>query len=148
MKVAIGADHAGFELKEHVRSLVEKAGHEVADHGADSAESVDYPDYAAKVARAVVRGEAERGILCCATGLGMGMAANRFGGIRAAPCTCEYAAEMARRHNDANVLALGARIVTKEIAERIVGVFLTTSFEGGRHARRTAKMDCGADKER
>jgi ribose 5-phosphate isomerase B len=141
MKIAVGADHAGLALKEHVRAHLEKAAHEVADLGTRSSDSVDYPDFAAKVAKAVAQGEAERGILCCGTGLGMAMAANRFRGVRAAPCTMEYQAEMARRHNDANVLALGGRVVTKEIAERVVEVFLTTASEGGRHARRADMMD-------
>ena len=141
MRIAVGADHAGFALKEHVRLFLDKAGHEVTDHGTHSAELVDYPDYARKVARAVARGEADRGILCCGTGLGMAMAANRFPSVRAAPCSLEYAAEMARRHNDANVLALGGRVVTREMAERIVHAFLTTPFEGGRHSVRTAALD-------
>ncbi|MHC4248834.1 MAG: ribose 5-phosphate isomerase B [Planctomycetota bacterium] len=144
MKIAVGSDHAGFALKEHVRAHVEAAGHDVADVGTFSAESVDYPDFAAKVALAVVRGEAERGILVCGTGLGVSMTANRFRGVRAAPCTGEFAAEMTRRHNDANVLCLGGRLVTKELAERIVDVFLSTPFEGGRHARRVAKIDDSA----
>jgi len=141
MKIAIGSDHAGFALKEHVRAQAGAAGHEVADLGTSSGESVDYPDFAAKVALAVARGEAERGIVICGTGLGVAMTANRFRGVRAAPCTGEFAAEMARRHNDANVLCLGGRLVTKELAERIVDVFLSSPFDGGRHARRVAKID-------
>jgi len=140
VKIAIGADHAGFPLKEHVRALIE-AVHEVADKGTFSSDSVDYPDFAANVALAVARGEAERGIVVCGTGLGVAMTANRFRGVRAAPCTGEFAAEMARRHNDANVLCLGGRLVTRELAERIVDIFLSTPFDGGRHARRVAKID-------
>ncbi|MHC5057308.1 MAG: ribose 5-phosphate isomerase B [Planctomycetota bacterium] len=144
MKIAVGSDHAGFALKEHVRAHIEASGHDVADVGTFSGESVDYPDFAAKVARAVVHGEAERGIIVCGTGLGVSMTANRFRGVRAAACTGEFAAEMTRRHNDANVLCLGGRLVTKELAERIVDVFLSTPFEGGRHARRVAKIDDSA----
>ncbi len=141
MKIAIGSDHAGFALKERVRAHVEAAGHEVADFGTFSGEPVDYPDFAAKVARAVVQSEAERGIIICGTGLGVSMTANRFRGVRAAPCTGLLAAEMARRHNDANVLCLGGRLIAGELAGRIVDVFLSTEFEGGRHARRVAKID-------
>jgi ribose 5-phosphate isomerase B len=141
MKIAVGSDHAGFNLKEHVRAHVTAAGHEVADVGTGSPESVDYPDFAAKVARMVVRGEAERGIIICGTGIGVSMTANRFRGVRAAACTSQFAAEMTRRHNDANVLCMGERIVTPAVAERIVDVFLSTPFEGGRHARRVAKID-------
>ena len=146
MKIAIGSDHAGFELKEHLRETLTAAGHDVKDVGTNSADSVDYPDYANLVARSVVQSEVERGILICGTGLGISMAANRVRGIRAAPCTSEYAAEMARRHNDANILALGARFITPAIAERLVTVFLITEFEGGRHQDRVTKIDsCGEE---
>ncbi len=141
MKIAIGSDHAGFALKEHVRAHIEAADHEVTDVGTCSSESVDYPDFAAKVALAVARGEAEYGIIICGTGLGVAMTANRVRGVRAAPCTGQFAAEMTRRHNDANVLCLGGWLVTKEVAERIVDVFLATPFDGGRHVRRVAKID-------
>ncbi len=141
MKIAVGADHAGFNLKEHVRRHLEKAGHEVEDFGTDSTEPVDYPDFARRVAEVVARGEADRGILCCGTGLGMAMAANRYPGVRAAPCTTEHAAEMARRHNDANVLTLGGRVIAEEDAVRIVDTFLECPFDGGRHERRVAKID-------
>ncbi len=141
MKIAVGADHAGFILKEQVRRHLEKAGHEVKDFGTDSTEPVDYPDFAGHVAEVVAHGEAERGILFCGTGLGMAMAANRYPRVRAAPCTTEHAAEMARRHNDANVLGLGGRLVAGEDALRIVDTFLECPFEGGRHERRVAKMD-------
>ena len=141
MKISIGSDHAGFALKEHLRAHIEAAGHEVADAGTCSMESVDYPDFAAKVALAVARGEAECGMIVCGTGLGVAMTANRVRGVRAAPCTGQFAAEMTRRHNDANVLCLGERLVTKEVAERIVDVFLATPFEGGRHISRVAKID-------
>jgi ribose 5-phosphate isomerase B len=143
MRIAVASDHAGFGLKEHVRRRLEEQGHEVRDFGTSSEESVDYPDFAKLVAEAVSGGEAERGILVCGTGTGMAMAANRFRGVRAAPAAVEYAAEMARRHNDANVLALGARLVTRELADGIVDRFLSTPFDGGRHLRRVAKMDGG-----
>ena len=145
MKIAVGSDHAGYELKEHVRRRLAEDGHEVTDLGTDSTEPVDYPVYGVRVAKAVVKGEAERGIMICGTGTGMAMAANRVRGCRAAACAVEYDAEMARAHNDANVLALGARIVTPEIADRMVDVFLGTEFEGGRHERRKRMMDTEVD---
>jgi ribose 5-phosphate isomerase B len=141
MKIAVGSDHAGFELKEHVRRRLEDAGHEVMDMGTRSKEPVDYPEYARRVAEAVAGGKADRGVVVCGTGIGAAMAANRVRGARAAPCTIEYAAEMARRHNDANVLALGERIVTREVSDGILDIFLSTAFEGGRHARRVAKIE-------
>lgn len=141
MKVAVGSDHAGYALKEHIKDKLAELGHETVDLGAHSADLSDYPLFAAKVAEAVSRGEAERGVAVCGTGLGVAMAANRFRGVRAAPCESEFAAEMARRHNDANVLALGARLLTPERAERLLEVFLREPFDGGRHARRTALIE-------
>ena len=141
MRIAIGADHAGFILKEHLRAWLAEAGHELRDFGAHSAESVDYPDYAALVAGAVAGGSAERGILVCGSGIGMAIAANRVRGVRAAACVDLYSARLCRQHNDANVLALGSRIVAPPLAEALAEVFLTTTFEGGRHARRVAKLD-------
>lgn len=141
MRIAIGADHAGFILKEHLRARLAEAGHELRDFGAHSAESVDYPDYAALVAGAVAGGSAERGILVCGSGIGMAIAANRVRGVRAAACVDLYSARLCRQHNDANVLALGSRIVAPPLAEALAEVFLTTTFEGGRHARRVAKLD-------
>jgi ribose 5-phosphate isomerase B len=141
MRIAIGADHAGFILKEHLRARLAEAGHELRDFGAHSAESVDYPDYAALVAGAVAGGSAERGILVCGSGIGMAIAANRVRGVRAAACIDLYSARLCRQHNDANVLALGSRIVAPPLAEALAEVFLTTTFEGGRHARRVAKLD-------
>lgn len=141
MRIAIGADHAGFILKEHLRARLAEAGHELRDFGAQSAESVDYPDYAALVAGAVAGGSAERGILVCGSGIGMAIAANRVRGVRAAACIDLYSARLCRQHNDANVLALGSRIVAPPLAEALAEVFLTTTFEGGRHARRVAKLD-------
>ena len=141
MRIAIGADHAGFVLKDQLGSLLADAGHEVRDLGTHSAESVDYPDYAEAVARAVAEGSAERGILVCGTGIGMAIGANRIRGVRAAACIDLFSARLCRQHNDANVLTLGSRIVALPLAEAILEVFLATSFEGGRHARRVAKLD-------
>jgi ribose 5-phosphate isomerase B len=137
----LAADHAGFELKERLKAFLETRGVPCTDLGAGSAESVDYPDYARRVAEAVSRGEAERGILVCGTGQGMAMAANRYPHVRAAvPCS-EEAARLTREHNDANVLALGGRTLDHGLAERILAVWLETPFAGGRHARRLQKMD-------
>ena len=141
MKLAIGSDHAAFELKNHLAARLREAGHEVVDLGTRSPESCDYPDYARPVAEAVARGEAERGIVVCGTGIGVSIVANKVPGIRAARCLCEYDARYARLHNDANVLALGARVTGTGLAEAIVDVFLSTEFEGGRHARRVAKIE-------
>lgn len=140
MKIALGADHAGFELKEHLRAFLAERGHEVEDAGTDSTASTDYPDYAERVARAVASGAAERGLLVCGTGIGMAIAANKVAGVRAANCSDLLSARMSRAHNDANVLALAGRVVTPEVAEEIVGVFLETPFDGGRHRRRLAKI--------
>jgi ribose 5-phosphate isomerase B len=147
MKIGVGSDHAGFALKEHVRKYLEAKGHDIVDYGTKDEASSDYPDYAIVVARAVARKEAERGILVCGTGLGISMAANRVRTVRAAPCTSEYEAVMTRRHNDANILALGGRVVTPEIAERIVDAFFSTEFEGGRHQRRVSKIDSCSEAE-
>ena len=141
MRIAIGADHAGFVLKEHLRARLAEAGHELHDLGPHSADSVDYPDYAQAVARAVANGAAERGILVCGSGIGMAIAANRLRGVRAAACIDLFSAQLCRQHNDANVLTLGSRIVAPPLAEAIVDLFLATCFEGGRHARRVAKLD-------
>ena len=140
MKVSIGADHAGFELKEKIRKLLSDQGIEVADEGTHSAESVDYPDYARKVAEAVAGNGSQRGILVCGSGIGMAMAANKVHGIRAAHVTSEEEARLSREHNDANVLTLGGRILDEATALRIVQTFLKTKFEGGRHQRRVDKI--------
>ena len=140
MKIAIGCDHTGVDLKRALLDSVLKE-HEVIDIGTNSKESVDYPDIAKPVARAVAAGEVERGILICGTGIGMAMAAGKIKGIRAARCSEPYSAEMSRRHNDANVLCFGARVIGSGMAEKIVEKWLSTPFEGGRHARRVGKIE-------
>lgn len=140
MKLAVGADHAGFQLKEHLARRLEKAGHEVTDLGAFSEESVDYPEFAAAVARSVASGEAERGVLVCGTGIGVAIAANKIAGIRAANCNDVFGAQMSRAHNDANVLTVGGRVVGTDLAEAIVDTFLETPWDAGRHARRVGKI--------
>ena len=142
MKLAAGSDHAGFGIKQAVVRRLRAQGHVVVDVGATDGEtSVDYPDYAHAVAAMVERGEAERGLLVCGTGLGVCMAANRHQGVRAAVCTTPHLAEMSRRHNDANVLCLAGRILSEEEAWAVTEVWLATPFEGGRHARRVEHID-------
>ena len=140
MKIAIGSDHAGFALKEQLREILARNGHEVADFGTDSAESTDYPDFAIPVGRAVVDGKADRGILVCSTGVGMSMTANKIAGVRAALAVNEDEVSLTRSHNDANVLTLGAKYTDAATAEALIDVFLNTEFEGGRHARRVDKI--------
>ena len=137
----IAADHGGFELKEHLKTFLDARGVAYEDLGTHSAESVDYPDYARQVAGAISRGEAQRGILICGTGQGMAIAANRFHGVRAVTPFNEETARLVREHNDANVLALGGRVLAPALAERIVELFLETPFSGGRHQRRVQKLD-------
>ena len=140
MRIAVGSDHAGFALKQHVKDTLAGAGHEVVDVGTDSTDSVDYPDFAAQAARLVASGEAERGVLACGSGNGVAIVANTVHGIRAVNAHDAAEAEMARRHNDANVLTLsGARLAGLD-ADEIVRVFLMTAFEGGRHARRVDRI--------
>jgi ribose 5-phosphate isomerase B len=139
-RIAIGSDHAGFELKQHLVDVLTAQGHAVSDFGTDSSESVDYPPICAAVARAVRDGKADVGIVMGGSGQGEQIAANKVRGIRAALCNDLYLAEMARSHNDANVLSMGGRVVTTELADRIVETFLTTPFEGGRHERRVAQL--------
>ena len=136
MKIGIGSDHAGFDLKERIKEFLQKEGHEVIDFGTYSKESTHYPLFAEKVSLAVQKGEVERGILICGTGIGMSITANKFRGVRAALCTNEYMARMSRLHNDANVLCLGERVIGVELALSIVKVWLETPFEGGRHIQR------------
>jgi ribose 5-phosphate isomerase B len=140
MRIAIGADHAGYELKELIKHTLDELRTPYRDFGTESDESVDYPDYAAKVGRAVAGGEFDRGILICGTGIGMALAANKVAGIRAAPVMDLETARLAREHNNANVLALGARVTPPERALDIIRVFLRTDFEGGRHERRLNKI--------
>lgn len=136
MKIAIGNDHAALELKNHLMDYLSKQGHEIVNFGTDSSESTDYPIYAARVAKAVVSGECERGILICGTGIGISISANKIKGVRCALCSEPCSAKATRSHNDANVLAMGARTVGTLVAEGIVDAFLTTPFDGGRHQRR------------
>ena len=140
MQIAIGCDHRGLNLKRHVMEHLSNLGHQCEDVGCHSSESVDYPDLASEVARAVSQGRAERGILICSTGIGMSMVANRVPGVRAARCQDTFSAGRSRLHNDANVLCLGADIVGEGLALDIVDTFLSTDFEGGRHQRRLEKI--------
>ena len=141
MKVAIGSDHAGYEVKEQIKSQVERMNHEPVDKGTDSEDSCDYPDYAKAVALAVSTGECDCGVLVCGTGIGMSMAANKVRGIRAAKVCSEYESKMSRLHNNANVLCIGARSMDYETQIKpIVEAWFTTEFEGGRHERRVNKI--------
>lgn len=141
MRIAVGADHAGLHVKEAIKAFLEGAGHTVTDAGTWSEESVDYPDYAKKVAETVAGGEAELGILSCGSGIGMAIAANKVGGIRAAVVNDLITARSAREHNDANVLAIGGRLVDGTQAVEIVRAFLAAAFKGGRHQRRIDKIN-------
>jgi len=145
MRIAIGADHAGYPLKQHLIATLAGLGHDVADFGTDSEESVDYPPIMAAVGRAVAAGEAERGIVLGGSGQGEQIAANKVRGVRAALCNDLYTARLSREHNDANVLAMGGRIVAPGLADEIVALWLATGFDGGRHERRLAQI---ADLER
>jgi ribose 5-phosphate isomerase B len=151
MRVAIGSDHAGFRLKAVVAEHLAEAGHRVDDLGTDSPEPVDYPPFCAAVGRAVVRGDAEAGIVIGGSGQGEQIAANKVHGVRAALCCDEYTARLARQHNDANVCSLGARILGDELALAIIDLFLATRFEGGRHVARLEQVaaiereECGDD---
>ena len=138
--IAIASDHGGYTLKEHIKAYLAAKGITCEDFGTNSTDSCDYPDFAKPAAEAVANGQCEKGIVICTTGIGISISANKVKGIRCALCTDTLTAEMTRRHNDANMLAMGAGIVGPMLAERIVDTFLTTEFEGGRHARRVAKM--------
>jgi ribose 5-phosphate isomerase B len=140
VRIAIGSDHAGYGLKEHLCAVLRRDGHEVSDLGTDSEQSVDYPPICAAVAREVASGRADRGIVLGGSGQGEQIAANKVHGIRAALCNDLYTARMSREHNDANVLSMGGRIVGLGLAEEILAVWLTTSYEGGRHDRRLAQI--------
>ena len=140
MKIAMGSDHGGFALKQHLKTYLENKGCLVEDCGTDSTQSCDYPDFGRLAAEAVASGRCERGIVICTTGIGISISANKVKGIRCALCSEPLSAEMTRRHNDANMLALGGGMIGPNMAERIVDVFLSTAFEGGRHQRRVDKV--------
>jgi ribose 5-phosphate isomerase B len=136
MKIAIGSDHVGFPLKQHITQYLKEKGHVVTDLGTDGTERVDYPVYGKKVAKEVASGAVDRGILICGTGVGISIAANKVHGIRAVVCSEPYSARLARQHNNANIVAFGGRVVGESIAEMIVDEFLATEYEGGRHQKR------------
>jgi ribose 5-phosphate isomerase B len=141
MRIAVGTDHRGYYIRSKLVDLLERLGHEVDDVGTFSEEAVDYPDVAAQVAQKVSHGEVDRGVLVCGTGLGMAIAANKFHGVRAAPCHDDLTAEMSRRHNDSNVLCLSSDLLGERLIDRMVELWLSTPFEGGRHARRVEKIN-------
>lgn len=138
--IAIACDHGGYALKEKVKKHLAEAGYEVKDFGTNSLDSCDYPDYAAPAAKAVASGECEKGVLICTTGIGVSIVANKVDGVRCALCSDPLSAEMTRRHNDTNMLAMGAGIVGENLALKIVDTWITTEFEGGRHQRRVDKI--------
>ena len=140
MTIAMASDHGGYLLKEHMKKYLTEQGHEVQDFGCYSLESCDYPIFGEKAAHAVADGSCERGLVICTTGIGISITANKIKGIRCALCSEPLSAEMTRRHNDANMLALGAGMTGEKLAERIADTFLTTSFEGGRHQRRVDEI--------
>ena len=140
MKIAIAADHGGFELKDSMVEYIKSLGNEVLDLGTNSADSVDYPDYAKKVCEEIQKGNSDLGILICGTGIGMSLAANKFEGIRAACVSDVYSAKMSRNHNNANVLCIGARVIGDEVAKLIIKTFLENEFEADRHQRRVDKI--------
>ncbi|ERG67553.1 MULTISPECIES: ribose 5-phosphate isomerase B [Exiguobacterium] len=140
MKIAIGADHGGFNLKKDIIGLLEELGHEYKDFGTHSAESIDYPDVAIPVAEAVAAGEFDRGILICGTGIGIGIAANKVKGIRAALVHDSFSAKATRQHNDSNIMTMGERVIGPGLALDLVATWLDTDFEGGRHSNRVDKM--------
>ena len=140
MRIAVGSDHAGFEMKSQIVDWLRDCDYDVTDFGAHGLESVDYPDYANHVAKAILSGKADSGLLVCGTGIGISIAANRHLGIRAALVTNSTMARLTRLHNNANILALGSRIIGFEVAKDCVEIFLATAYEGGRHERRVAKL--------
>ena len=141
MKIVVGSDHAAYELKEAIKEKLTAEGHDVIDVGCDSTESVDYPKYGHAVGRTVASGEAERGIAVCGSGIGISIACNKVPGIRAALCTSVEMAEMCRRHNNANVVCMGARMISQELAFDIIDKWMTTDFEGGKHLRRINEIE-------
>jgi ribose 5-phosphate isomerase B len=140
MKIYLGSDHGGYELKKVVESYLKEEGYEVEDLGTYSEESVDYPDYGTKVGEKVVKEEDSIGVVFCGTGIGISIAANKVKGVRCALCTNVYSAEMAKKHNNANVIAMGGRTTGKDLAKRIIKAFLDEKYEGGRHQRRVDKI--------
>ena len=140
MRIALGADHAGIHLKAEIRKLLDERGIAYTDFGTETTDSVDYPDFADRVAQAVASGDFDRGLLFCGSGIGMAIAANKVAGIRAAPVVDETSARLSREHNDANVLALGERLTPPDVARQLVNTFLDTPFAGGRHQRRVDKI--------
>jgi ribose 5-phosphate isomerase B len=138
--IVLGSDHGGLELKEAIQAALAARGLDVNDYGTDNGDSVDYPDFAEKVAGAVSRGDAELGILVCGTGIGLSIVANKLPGVRAALATDEFMAQMAKEHNNANILVLGGRVLTAEKAVKLVNIWLDTHYEGGRHQRRLDKI--------
>ncbi len=140
MRISIGSDHRGVDVKRQIIDLLRQLGHEAMDAGTQSEESVDYPDIAAEVGRRVSQSESDRGILICGTGIGMAIVANKFPGVRAAPCHDDLTAEMSRRHNDLNVLCLSADLLGVKLIDHMVEIWLTTEFDGGRHTRRVNKI--------
>lgn len=141
MKIAIASDHGGFELKEKIYVYLKDKGHEIKNFGTNSKESCDYPIYAKKVCGAILHNNFEKGILICTTGLGMSMTANRYKGIRAACLSDKFSAEMTRKHNNSNILCLGAKVVDEKLAKEIIDIWLKTEYEGGRHQKRIDMMD-------
>lgn len=141
MKIGIGSDHGGFELKEYIKNHLEKQEIEYIDYGTNSKDSVDYPDYGKKVAEGVVVGEVDRAIVICGTGIGISIACNKVKGIRCALCGDTYSARMSRAHNNANILALGGRVIGMDLAIEIVNAWLSSEFEGGRHEKRVIKIN-------
>ncbi len=140
MRIGIASDHRGFQMKNRLIQLIESLGHAVQDFGPDSGESVDYPDYASRVATSVANDDVDRGILICGTGIGMCIAANKFSGVRAANCNDSVTAELSRLHNDANVVCLSADQLSDQLADQIIRIWLKTEFEAGRHVRRLDKI--------
>lgn len=139
--IGVGSDHGGFELKEEIKKYLVELGYEVKDYGTDTEESVDYPDYGRKVGNAVMNEEVGKGIIFCGTGIGISLAANKVKGIRCALCSDTYSAKMSRQHNNANMLALGGRVIGVDLAKEVVKAWLDSDFEGGRHERRVSKIE-------
>ena len=141
MKIAVASDHAGYKMKEFIKGMLVEMGHEIEDFGSESEQSTDYPDHGRPAAEAVSRGDADRVVLVCGTGIGMSMVANKVRGVRAALAGDPFSARMARAHNDANALVLGSRVIGEGMAAEILHIFLNTDFEGGRHLRRLDKIE-------